>query len=386
VQVVLTLLAILFTYDAINGERESGTLQLTLSNAVPRSKYVAAKFVGSWLGIMLPIALSVIVGLSLLFIYGISMTGYDWVRLVFLLGVSALLMTFFAVYGIFISAVTRHSNASFLICLVSWVAFVLIVPRAGVMLAGQVVRVPTDADMKNRYDVYAKDRWYRQMEDMTRVWKGRMDAMSGLSDDQRRAKQNEMRPQWDEEDNTSRVIVLRDIDENGRKLNEEFRNQQRAQERVAFALSRLSPVSSYQLAVMNLAGTDIDMKNRYEDALNNFRTTFNTYKDQKQKESGGRGGLRISVDSQTGIKIDVGREIALDLSTVPQFVAATVPLMNVLGNAVIDFGLILVYSLLVFAGGFVTFQRYDVCWHSLQLFGSEKISRANGNQPNVHIT
>jgi hypothetical protein len=94
--------------------------------------------------------------------------------------------------------------------------------------------------------------------------------------------------------------------------------------------------------------------------LNNVTTKFNNYKDQMQKESGRRGGLRITVDSQTGIKIEVRRDFALDLSTVPQFVAAAVPLMNVLRNAVIDFGLIFVYSLLAFAGRFVAFQRYDV--------------------------
>jgi ABC-type transport system involved in multi-copper enzyme maturation permease subunit len=360
VQVVLTLLAILFTYNAINGERESGTLQLALSNAIPRSQYVSAKFVGAWLGIMIPIALSMVVGLSLLVVYQIPMTGYDWVRLAFLLGVSVLLVTFFTAYGIFVSSVTRHSNVSFLISLVSWVAFVLIIPRAGVMLAGQLVRVATDAEMKTRYDLYAKDRWNQQMDNMTKVWKGRMDAMQGLTDDQRRAKQNEMRPQWDEEDNSGRETTLRDIDENGRKLNEQFRNEKLEQQRTAFALSRLSPVSSYQLAVMNLAGTDIDLKNRYEDALNSFRTTFNNFKDRKQKESGGGGGLRISVDSQTGIKIDVGREIALDLSNVPQFVAAAVPLMNILGQAAIDYGLLLIYSLLAFAGAFLVFQQYDV--------------------------
>jgi hypothetical protein len=66
------------------------------------------------------------------------------------------------------------------------------------------------------------------------------------------------------------------------------------------------------------------------------------------------------VDSQTGISTDVGSDIALDLSTVFQFVTAAVPLMNVPGKAVIAFGLILVYSLLAFAGGFVAFPCYDV--------------------------
>ncbi|HSG29356.1 MAG TPA: ABC transporter permease subunit, partial [Candidatus Krumholzibacterium sp.] len=50
--VVMSLFAILFTYDAVNGERESGTLRLTFSNAVPRVKYIAAKFTGAWLGLI----------------------------------------------------------------------------------------------------------------------------------------------------------------------------------------------------------------------------------------------------------------------------------------------------------------------------------------------
>ncbi len=360
VEVVFTLLAILFTYDAINGERERGTLQLALSNAVPRAHYIAAKFVGSWLGLTIPVTLSVILGLLLLVVYNIPMTGMHWARLIVLLGISFLLLTFFVAFGIFVSSVTRRSSGSFLICLVSWVAFVLIIPRAGVMLSGQIVKVPTAAEVQNRYDVFAKDQWNQRMKQMTDKWQERMKAMAGLTDEQRQAKQNEMRPQWDEEDNANRIATLKAIDANGRTLNEEVRNRKLAQERVAFSISRLSPVSAYQLAAMNLAGTDPDLKNRYEDLLNAYRTTFNDFRDRKQKESGSVGGLRISVDSKTGIKIDAGREIALDLSTVPQFVVASVPLMNVIGRAVVDYGLLAVYSLLALAGAFVAFRRYDV--------------------------
>lgn len=39
VQIVLSLFAILFTYDAINGERESGTLKLAFANSVSRANY-----------------------------------------------------------------------------------------------------------------------------------------------------------------------------------------------------------------------------------------------------------------------------------------------------------------------------------------------------------
>ncbi|HTP12678.1 MAG TPA: ABC transporter permease subunit, partial [Bacteroidota bacterium] len=335
-------------------------LQLTLSNAVPRARYIAAKFVGSWLGLTIPATLAVILGLLLLFVYNIPMAADHWVRFIVLLGISLLLLTFFVAFGIFVSSVTRRSSVSFLICLVSWVAFVLIIPRAGVMISGQIVQVPSAAEVQNQYDMYSKDRWNQEMKRMTDTWQERMKGMAGLTDAQRQAKQNELRPQWQDEDNAYRVATLKDIDANGRKLNEEVRNKKLAQERVAFSISRLSPVSAYQLAVMNLAGTDTDLKNRYEDVLNAYRATFNDFRDRKQKESGSDGGLRISVDSKTGIKIDTGREIALDLSTVPQFVVAALPLMNVVGQAVVDYGLLAVYSLLALAGAFLAFRRYDV--------------------------
>ena len=43
---------------------------------------------------------------------------------------------------------------------------------------------------------------------------------------------------------------------------EDFRNRKAEQEGLAFAISRFSPASAYQLTVMNLAGTNIDLKTR----------------------------------------------------------------------------------------------------------------------------
>lgn len=66
------------------------------------------------------------------------------------------------------------------------------------------------------------------------------------------------------------------------------------------------------------------------------------------------------MDSRTGIKIDVGREIALDLSTLPQFEVAALPFLNVVGGAIPDFGLLIIYALTCIAAGFFAFHRYDV--------------------------
>lgn len=360
VSVVLTLLALLFTYDAVSGEREDGTLQLTFANSVPRAHYLLAKFIGSWIGLGAPLLVPLLLSLGLLFAFRVPLTTEHWLRIAAFVGASGLLFTLFLAFGLFVSTATRRSNVSFLVALTSWVALVLIVPRAGVMIAGQISPVPSVAEIESIQDGFSKDRWDAHMKAMGERWRERERSMEGLTTDQRRAKREEMEWTWAEEDDKSRKQLQAEIDENGRKLREDLRNRKREQERLAFILSRISPVSAYQLAVMNLAGSDVQVKSRYEDGMSEYRTTYNAYRDQKQRESGSSGGIRISVDTNTGIKIDAGRELSLDLSDMPQFSHPRPAFADVVAAAVVDLGWLGIATLLAFAGAFVAFVRYDV--------------------------
>ena len=321
---------------------------------------MAAKLVGAWLGLVAPLAIPFALSLVLLIAFSIPMTLTHWIQLAGFLGISLLFVTFFIAYGTLISTLTKRSNVSFLFSLVSWVLFVLIIPRAGVMLAGQIVRVPTVAEMESQQDSYAKNLWNEHMKDLTKNWRDREASMQGLNAEQRKAKRDEMEWTWAEQDDALRKKVQADIDENARVLQEGVRNKKIQQQKLAFAFARLSPVSAYQLAVMNLSGTDIDLKTRYEDALNSYRTTFNQYKDKKAKESGATGGIRITFDSNTGLKIDTGREMALDLTGMPQFQPAEFSMAGIMGLLPVDIGLLFFFTMLAVVGGFIAFLRYDV--------------------------
>jgi hypothetical protein len=100
VQVVLSLFAILFTYDAVNGEREAGTLQLTFSNAVPRAQYIFAKFIGSGLGLVVPLLIPIMLGVLLVMLYRVPMLSVHWAKLGSLLGVSILFSLFYGLRNI----------------------------------------------------------------------------------------------------------------------------------------------------------------------------------------------------------------------------------------------------------------------------------------------
>ncbi len=361
VQIVLSLFAILFSYDAINGEREHGTLQLTFSNPIPRVQYLAAKFVGSWLGLVGPLTIPVLLSILFVMLAGVPLETSHWLKLGVLLGMSLLFFTCVLSFGLLFSTLTRRSSVSFLISLVTWIAAVLIVPRAGVMVAGQMVRVPSVAETEGQRDAYEKQQWEQHMADMTRRWKERNDPTQGMSKSEREAYRDEHLADWMEEDDAARKEIQKNIEAYGLKLNEDLRNRKAEQERAGLIFARFSPASAYQLAVMNLAGTDIGLKNRYEDAIQGYRTVFNAFAAKKAKESGNAGGIRITVDSDKGFSFSAPREKGtIDASELPHFAPPVRTFAEAVVPTAVDAGLLAVYTVLALAGAMVAFLRYDV--------------------------
>jgi ABC-type transport system involved in multi-copper enzyme maturation permease subunit len=360
-QVVLSLFAILFTYDAINGERESGTLQLSFANAIPRAQYLLGKFLGALLGLVVPLLIPVFIGILLVRAFQIPFTAGHWARLATVLGLSWLFFICFVALGLLISTLTKRSPVSFLISLVVWVLFVLIIPRAAVMAAGQVVRVPSVAEIESQQDAFARDKWQKLTQELQERWRKRSADMEGMTASEREAYRDEHEWEWMQEEDGYRKAVQKDIEQYSIKLREELRNRKLRQERLAFMLSRFSPASAYQLAAMNLAGTDIAMKTRYEDAIQVYRTAFNGAVEQKQAASGNSHGIRIEFNSDTGMKFSMGREGgALEVSDLPRFTAPKTTFAEAFAPTIIDFGLLAIYTMLAFTGAFVAFLRYDV--------------------------
>ncbi|MEM6647212.1 MAG: ABC transporter permease subunit, partial [Bacteroidota bacterium] len=358
VQVVLSLFAILFTYNAINGERESGTLKLAFSNAVPRGQFVAAKFAGAWLGLTIPILIPILISMLLVMVLGVPMTGVGWSKVGMLLGASVLYFTFFIALGLLVSALTKHSNVSFLVLLVAWVVLVLIVPRAGTMLAGQMRPTASVAEIESKMDRFQTERWRTFVEDQSAMWERRTAEMQGLTGDERAEYSANNREAWDAEQSDMRAQVEIDLAEFNRKLNEELRNEKAEQERLAFTLSRFSPASSYQLTAMNLAGTNTTLKQRYEEAIFDYRDQYSAFALQKRQEE--RAAQRERQRNTQGVMFLGSTDETIDASEMPRFVAPVESTAEALQPSVIDLGLLSLYGLLAFAGAFVAFLRYDV--------------------------
>lgn len=359
VQVVFSLFAILFTFNAVNGERELGTLRLVFANAVPRTKYIAAKCVGSWLGLVVPLTVPILLSLLLILLYGIPMSGLMWTKVVILVGLSLLYVTLFTVAGVFVSTLSRHSNISFLIALVFWVASVLVIPRAGVIAASRLMPIPGLAEIEGRRDGYAKSQWATYQDKLIQRLRDKV-REDGGSNGESEDNDEDMWANLMFEDSLRRE-VQKQIDRHEGQLLEEWNNRKAVQQRLGLALSRISPSSSYRLAAMTNAGTDLSLKSRYHKAMRSYREVFNEFVDTRQAKGGGMGGIAITFDSEKGMSISSKRgSDGLDLDGRPYFVAPKQTLAEVAEPVVVDFGIMMLGTILCFAGAFVRFGSFDL--------------------------
>ncbi|NLA74877.1 MAG: ABC transporter permease subunit [Deltaproteobacteria bacterium] len=358
VQIVLSLFAILFTYDSICGEKESGTLKLSFANQVPRAKYITSKILGSWIGLVIPMLVPVMLGVLLVIIYDIPMTKSHWLRFSVLMGVSFLYFSFFLCLGILVSSLTRRASTSFLYQLVIWVCCVLIIPRAGVMIAGHFVKVPTATEIASKYSQKNRElveEYLKKSNEAQKIETEKMQAIIAANQSNQEELQAKLKELNDEN--------LVEIKKRGAKLSEDraaydallkedWRNRKAVREKLGFSLSRFSPASAFQLAADNLAETGIDLKYKYEEQLRDYRDIFSKFRDKKYLEE---------KDDYEAYQARLeGKAKPVDISEVPQFEFVSSDIGQLLQKIVIDMGILSFYTLLAIAGSFIAFIRYDV--------------------------
>lgn len=239
---------------------------------------------------------------------------------------------------------------SFLSGLMIWVVLTLIIPRLGVITAGQMTQVPTIAELQGQREAFARDRWDTFTQEGMSRWATSTDSLG----------EEALMVRIQQEDSLRRQVE-KDISEYESQIYSDLRRKSERRERLALILARVSPVSAYQLGAMSVAGTDLTMKSRFEDAMDSYRGQFASYVDQQQAASPGSGGIRIEFNSETGMKIDNPRDAgALDVSGIPKYSAPQFSLAAAGGSLAIDFAVLSLVLLACLFGSVTAFNRYDV--------------------------
>ncbi len=360
VLIVLSLFAILFSFDAISGEKENGTLRLTFANAVPRKQYITAKFTGICSGLLLPVILSILISLLLIMAFNIQLDSNMWIRMIIMISSTMIYFVFFIAMGLFISSVTQKSSTSFLLLLIIWITLVLIIPRIGVMAAGRIKPVPSVAEIDAQIEGHSKQRWDSFTKELEQMWNIRNVEMTNMDRSEREIYQDDHMWEWIEQEDALRKNYQKDINEYSTAQYNLYYNQKREQEQLAFTLAQLSPAAAFELLMLNVAETDIHLKSRTEQNMQDYKNILNQYLDNKEKSETGITGLRVTIASEAGFKLEMGRNTSLDISGVPEYNPGKTRLSTLLFPSLKQIMVLLLYTSLCISGAFIAFNRYDV--------------------------
>ncbi|RKU06321.1 hypothetical protein C6503_25830 [Candidatus Poribacteria bacterium] len=150
-EVVLSLIALIFAYDAIAGERERGTLRLVLTHPVRRGHILLAKYISAMTCLLVPLLMSLLLAAILLTTStAISLGIGDFLRIGGIILSSIVYLSVFYLIGMLISAVTRRTGTALMLAMFVWGFWVLVYPN--VILAAIAPPQTSQARMVSTYD------------------------------------------------------------------------------------------------------------------------------------------------------------------------------------------------------------------------------------------
>jgi ABC-type transport system involved in multi-copper enzyme maturation permease subunit len=341
--IVLSLCALVIGYDAICGEKERGTLRLSMANAVPRSQLILGKTVGLFVALVAPLLIAFGIGILVFLIMGVPMGGQAWLKLVLIILTGLLYVGAFLVLSVFVSALTARSSSSFLALLVIWIACVLIIPRSAVLLAGRAVSVPSVDEIMSQ-----QNRLSSQLagEKLDKLATFRSTATKPVEEQLAEFEKFQDSLTSDQDDKVQALTS---------RLEEERHNRQIQQQRLAFGLARISPTASLTLSLTSLAATSLSLQSQYLAGAREYQKSLAQFITEKTGRNAGGMFMKINIGGEPEEE-----KKPLNPAELPVFNFRSESFGNCLTGALPDIGLLILFNLVFFAGAFVAFQRYDV--------------------------
>jgi ABC-type transport system involved in multi-copper enzyme maturation permease subunit len=163
--ILISLLALVFSYDLFSGEKEKGTLKLMLSNSIGKAAVIAGKITGIFLTLVPILLLCYLISvLIILFTPQISFSASDWFAVLVLFLTSFLFMAFFVGMGILISIKNQSSFNGIVISLFLWLWFLFLWPNIAVYYAQSNVKIGMLDQLQQSINLYDQEMYKKRQE------------------------------------------------------------------------------------------------------------------------------------------------------------------------------------------------------------------------------
>ncbi len=280
VGLVMSLMAIVFGYDAICGEKYRGTLRLMLSYSVPRHHILLGKWIGGYLTLIIPFLITMIAGaIIVLGQRDVSLDDRQRIQLMAIVGFSLLYIAVMFSLAICVSSLTKRPSTSAMILLSIWVVLVLAIPNLSPYLAEVLKPGPNAQEIDSARREASEEAWDRLVTQKMKAY----DKEHGFGE-----KWWESVP-WGEWPGMKpaflRWIYQAQCNKQGclerqnayKKIDQHYGLQTKEQIALSKYIGRISPFSCFALAVSELADAGAMENERYMKQLRKYQESFSEY-------------------------------------------------------------------------------------------------------------
>ena len=321
---VLSLIALLFTFDAISGEREHGTLRLTLANSIPRHVVLIGKFLGALISVSIPFTLAALINLLIISTSSAVHVNMEvWGRLGIICFIALVYTCLFLALGLLVSARAQRSAVSLVILLLAWVTFVVFMPNTLVSIAGGSA---SSGLYENpwQFNFDFLDEYYNRLPDVSENPTGEIQ-LGGET-------------------------VTKEA-ERQEQLHEEHLKQRISQVNRARTITRFSPVTIFQHLLESFAGTGFERHLQFLENVQSYARQFREFTvdtDRADPESLHIFGVREGMS-----------EKPVPIEAVPKF-EDTLSLSKDFNAAAVDLLLLTLFVIVLLSGAYLAFVRVEV--------------------------
>lgn len=155
---IISLLALVFSYDCFTREREDGVLKLVLANHVSRIGFLTGKLLGILITLLPLLIFCYLLGILFITLSpSIQLNGGSLLTILMLFLSSVLYTIVFVLLGMFISSMVHRSSTSIIVSLLIWIWFVFLVPNIASYIAKSFVKTGTYTNLSFALDNISKE-------------------------------------------------------------------------------------------------------------------------------------------------------------------------------------------------------------------------------------
>ena len=244
---LLSFIPLLFTFDALSGERERGTLRLCLANSISRPALLVGKFFGSLIAVLIPFYFAVLFNLAIISTGSwTQLGGADWGRVALIVLIASCYAGIFIAVGLIVSAMTRESRLSLVVLLLIWVTVVVFMPSTlGTLSTKWMPSVQTHHQFQ-KTTAAATDQIHKDFLDKRQALRERHQVVETSQEETASIDTSELEIQQE--------LVNEDM-EIRERLSRQHLAAQSAQVLRARQITRCSPAAIVQYALESMAGT-----------------------------------------------------------------------------------------------------------------------------------